>query len=132
MLWVRGGFAGEHIISFLPLVNKSCFGFVYQHCLMSKDAPDSVFVCVFVSARERRATAIGISADARKQQQHKKALEAKETAHVSEQDVLVGLALALCFVPSRGVIRSIFFLSSIKHKKKKGVKRYTSISFHGE
>lgn len=95
---LEGGLAGEHIISFVPLVNKSCFGFVYQHCLMSKDAPDSVFVCLFVSARERRATAIGISADARKQQQHRKALEAKKTAHVSEQDVLVGLALALCFV----------------------------------
>lgn len=43
------------------LVNKSCIGFVYRFCLMSKDGAD------FVSERAKRAAAIGIFADARKQ-----------------------------------------------------------------
>lgn len=58
-----------------PLVNKSCFGFVYQWRLMSKDNLDSVFlVCLCVSdggGSETGQLVIGISADARKQQQRK-------------------------------------------------------------
>lgn len=69
---------------------------------MSKDTPDSVFVCLFVSARERRATAIGISADARKQQQHKKALEAKRQLTYLNKMYLLDLRL-LCALFLLGV-----------------------------
>lgn len=114
----------RHSTSFpSDLVNKSCTGFVYQFCLMSKDSPDYVCVCVyvctcvFVSDREsaKRAAVIGIFADARKQQQHKKALEQKEKSCICTESTKC-TCVCVCV---RGLQRSICLL--------RGKQRYTSI-----
>lgn len=103
------------------LVNKFCIRFVYEFHLMSKDNLDSVFVCILVSEGEKRATVIGIFADAGKQQQHEKALEGKDSSCISTKRHM------LC---TRGSIIQKY-IWTVYHGYRGG-KRYISIQLHGE